>query len=275
MSATVDTASLDLGAVFGPLPSLTGPGGGWNAEPLLPQPTLAADLDLRISANKARWGSHNLTDAAFAVLQKDARFTIKLLDVGVYGGMISGEVVVHGEPTPTVQVSATLANADMGAALLDWGAPGLAARGKATLSLAAQGRSAAAIAASAKGDLKVELGAGVIDGLNLEEGLRRSQRRQVALTRDLLVGQTRFQSAKAEGTFEAGQMTLANALTVGPGAAMVITGGTDIAARAWDLRADASQTGSDGATAAEAPHLVVRVTGGWAAPELSVFAPPN
>lgn len=275
LSATVDAPTLDLGALFGALPSLTNADGAWSAEPRLPQPTQAADIDLRISAGKAHWGAHVLTDTAFAVLQKDALLTIKLLDVGAYGGMVSGEVDIRGGPTPGTQISGSLVNADVGAALADWGAPGFTGHGKATLSLAAQGLSPAEIAASAKGDLTVELGAGAIDGFNLEEGLRRSQRHQVEITRDLLVGQTRFLSARADGKFEDGRLTLHNGRTDGPGAAMVLTGTGDVVGRTWDLRMDASQTGSDGAEGPTAPHLIVRMTGPWGAPNLSVFAAPN
>ena len=85
-----------------------------------------------------------------------------------------------------------LADADLGDAIADFGRPVVTGRGGAQFALEASGASPAAAIASVTGTASIEAANGAVLGVNLEEALRRSQRRRIDVERDMRLGGTAF-----------------------------------------------------------------------------------
>ena len=269
-SGTLAAESLDLGALLGPFPAPLDAQGQWSDKPFLPAPSDTLDLDLRVSATHTTWGGHAMEDAALGLVQREGSLTAKLLEAVAYQGALTGEISVRrvGDGCET-KASLSLDNADIGALLGDWGVTSYSGRGKFEATLQASGGSPAQIVASARGGAKIDLESGIVTGLNFEEALRRSQRRPLDLARDLMTGQTKFDSAQARLDVSNGVARIAEARTQGPGASLEVQGAIDFAAREWNARIVATQASGVGAPSIDAARLTISVLGPWAAPILS------
>ncbi len=169
--------------------------------------------------------------------------------------------------------SVSLANADIGALVNDWGSSSYSGRGAIGAKLHASGASALELAASLGGAATLDLQEGAVDGVNFEEALRRSQRRPVDVPRDMAIGQTKFESARVQLEINQGQAKILEAQTDGPGAIISAEGVIDIVAREWRTKVHAMQAGALGAPSVDAARLTLAFSGPWASP--TIFALTN
>ena len=134
-----------------------------------------------------------LADAAASVIVNDGKLNITLIDAAAYGGRLQGEAAVAGVGRD-VKMSARgeLVDADLGAAIADFGQPVMTGSGRAQFAVEASGASPAAAIASLTGTASLEAADGAILGVNLEEALRRSRRRPIDVERDMRLGGTAF-----------------------------------------------------------------------------------
>jgi AsmA protein len=271
-SGTLAASTLDMAALIGKPPTFLDTAGHWSHEPVIPEPSDRLDLDLRVSASHATWGGHTLDDAAAALQQRDGRLTLKFLDGTANQGTLSGEASIQRSSTGLeTTATASLANADLGALLSDWGVSAYSGHGAMEAKLHAVGASPAELAASLSGTATLDLQEGAIAGVNFEQALRRSLRRAVDLPRDMAIGQTKFDSARARLEIEDGQARIAEARTDGPGAIISAQGVIDIVAREWRARIHAIQASALGAPSVDAAQLTIALFGPWASPTITAL----
>jgi AsmA protein len=274
ISATLAADSLKIEPLIGAPPTLVNDGGAWSAEPFGFAPPRDVDLDLRISAAHADWRGHRLDDAAGSLICKDGELTAKLLQAAAYQGVLKGELTLaRGEDGLETRLAGSLADADVGAALADFGWNGYRGRGGFDFSLRSTGFAPADSVASLAGAASLDLQPGVIGGVSIEEAMRRSQRRPVDVARDMAIGQTTFTRAHAQFAVASGIAQIEGARVEGPGSALAIEGSINIAARVLDARLAATQADAEGAPSADAARLTIVVAGPWSAP--SVIALPG
>ena len=104
-----------------------------------------------------------------------------------------------------ISASAELADADLGAGFADFGWPGLSGNGGARFAVETSGASPAAAVAPLSGSASLNIAQGAIAGVNLEEALRRSQRRPIDVARDMRLGGTAFHRLAVELALEEGR----------------------------------------------------------------------
>jgi AsmA protein len=268
-SGTLAASELNMAALLGEPPSFLDTSGHWSRPPVIPEPSDRLDLDLRVSASRATWGGHTVEDAAASLQQRDGRLTLKLLDGTACEGALSGEASIQRSAAGLeTMASASLENADIGALLSEWGASSYTGRGALEAKLHAIGASPAELAASLSGTATLELQEGAIAGVNFEEALRRSLRRPVDIPRDMAIGQTKFDSARAQLEILNGQARIVEAQTDGPGAIISAQGVIDIVAREWRTKIHAIQAGALGAPSVDAAQLTLALFGPWASPTI-------
>ena len=271
VEGTLDSRALDLAALFGPPPAALDGREKWSRSPILPAPNDKIDIDMRVSTAHAVWGPHQVGEAAATVLQRGGRLTIRLLEAEAYSGSLTGELNVQSNAgQDDVHFEAGLTNADLGALSAQWGGPPIEGRAALTVHFDGVGRSPAALAASAKGAARVDLGPGSISGVNFEEVLRRSQRRSLDLTRDMMVGHTRFAAGRAAVDFSNGEARIVDAAIEGPGASVQATGSLDLRARTCSARLEASQKGANGLATPDGARLAFDLAGPWSGPSITL-----
>ena len=137
-----------------------------------------------------------LDDVAVSAMMRDGALTASLIDATAYSGRAKGDLRIACD-NDVLRVSArgSLTGADFGAAASDLGWPNLTGKGAAEFAIATVGPSPAQMIAGLSGDASITLEDGAISGINLEEALRRSQRRRIDVTKDMRSGGTTFDQA--------------------------------------------------------------------------------
>ena len=193
ISGTLAADWLAIAPLLGAPPPLFDPAGGWSAKPFSPAPLRVFDLDLRLSAAQLDLYDHVLDNAAGSVILKDGVLTASLLEAAAYQGRLHAEARVDcGGERLRIRASAELADADLGAGFADFGWRVPSGQGVARFAVKTSGESPAAAVARLSGSASLEMVQGAIAGVNLEEALRRSQRRPIDVARDMRLGGTAF-----------------------------------------------------------------------------------
>jgi AsmA protein len=148
------------------------------------------------------------------------------------------------------------------------GQPLATGRGGARLAVEASGSSPAAAIAGLSGSASIEAADGAIVDVNLEEALRRSQRRPIDVARDMRLGGTAFDKLAVSFALYHGQARVERGEITSRGMAADLEGLVDLAAEKWDLRLSAVQTDAAGEESQNAAHLTLDIDGPWSAPSI-------
>ena len=217
VSGSFDGDRLAIAPFVGPAPPLLDREGGWSVRPFALAPPRNFDLDLRLSAGRLDVYGRELANAAASAILKDGVLTLSLVDAAAYGGRLQGEtrVACVGDDV-NIHARARLSAADFGAAFSDLG--WLVPTGQGTLEFALEttGASPAAVVAGLGGSASLKLDQGAVTGFNLEEALRRSQRRPIDVARDMRIGGTAFDTLALEFAFGHGIAHVVNGELGGP-----------------------------------------------------------
>jgi len=269
VSGTLAAETLALEPLLGPPQRLFDPSGGWSAKPFALTPPEAFDLDLRLSAGRLNVYGRKLADAAASLIIKDGKVSMTLIDASAYGGRLNGEATL-GCVGQDLKLSARgqLTDADLGAALADFGRPIANGSGAARFSVETSGVSPFAAVAALTGTAALEAADGGIAGVNLEEALRRSQRRPVDIPRDMRLGGTAFDKLAVSVTLDNGRARIERGAMMSGGVSAQMEGLIDLVAQSWALRLNAVQTDAAGEESQNAAHLALDIDGPWAAPQI-------
>lgn len=267
VSGSLAAETLALRPLLGPPEHVFDPSGQWSAKPFAFGLLRAFDLDLRLSAAHLDLYGQTLTDAAASVIVQDGNLNMSLIDGAAYGGRLQGEgaVVFVGQD---IQVSARgqLLDADLGAAIANFGPPLMTGNGEAQFTVEASGGSPAAVIASLTGTASVEAAEGSIAGINLEEALRRARNRPVDVERDTRLGGTAFDKFDISLAFDQGRARVERGVMTSRGVTAELGGLIDLPAKKIALRLDAVQTDATGETSQQAARLTLDISGPWSAP---------
>ncbi len=247
ISATLDSENIAVAALFGSLSPLLGSNGAWSEVPFSGAPPRSFDLDLRLSARRLDVYGHELADVAASAILKDGVLSASLVDGAVYGGRIKSEMrLACVDQNLQLDLRGKLTDADFSAVFADFGWPGQAGKGSAAFAFRTTGATPAKAIAELGGSATLKLEHGRIEGVNLEQALRRSQRRPIDTARDLLVGETGFDQLSLELALGKGIAHVANGDLQAQGVAADLQGAIDLAARNWKLRFNTVQIGAAG-----------------------------
>jgi AsmA protein len=271
VSGSFDADRLAIAPLIGPAPPLIDRGAGWSALPFAIAPPRDFDLDLRLSAGHLDVYGRELANAAGSVILKDGVLTASVIDAAAYGGRLQAEtrIACEGEDL-NVRARGQLAAADFGAAFAAFGWPATTGQGTLEFALDTTGRSPVAAAAELNGSASLKLEQGAVSGINLEEALRRSQRRPIDIARDMRIGGTAFETLHLDVALGRGIVHVVNGALEAQGVRANLQGQIDLPAQAWDLRVNAMQVGTAGQESPEAAHLSFDIEGPWSAPTIRV-----
>jgi AsmA protein len=167
-----------------------------------------------------------------------------------------------------MSASGELVDADLGAAIADFGRPVATGRGGARFNVEASGASPAAAVARMSGTASLEAADGAILGVNLEEALRRSQRRPIDVERDMRLGGTAFDKLDVSVALTDGRARVEHGSMMSHGVTADLNGLIDLVTQSWALRLDAVQTDAAGEQSQDAARLTLDVAGPWSEPTI-------
>ncbi len=269
VSGTLAAETLALRPLLGPPERVFDPSGAWSAKPFAFGALRSFDLDLRLSAAHLDVYGLPLADTAASVIVADGKLNMTLIEATAYGGRVQGEAAVAATGRG-VQMSARgeLADADLGAAIAEFGQPVMTGGGGGRFAVEASGTTPAAAIASLTGTASLEAANGSILGVNLEEALRRARHRTIDIDRDLRLGGTGFDKLDVSLALTNGRARVERGVMTSHGVTAELDGLIDLAAQSWALRVNAVQTDAAGEKSQDADHLTLDVAGPWSAPTI-------
>jgi AsmA protein len=269
ISGTLAAETLALEPLLGPPERVFDPSGGWSAKPFAFALLRSFDLDLRLSATHLDLYGRALADSAASVIVNDGKLNMTLIEAAAYGGRLEGEAAVAATGQDvTMSGRGHLADADLGAAIADFGQPVMTGSGGVRFAVRASGASPAAAIASLTGTASLEAADGAILGFNLEEALRRSRHRPVDVERDMRLGGTAFDKLAVSLALTDGRARVERGAMTSHGVTAELDGLIDLVAQNWALRVNSVQTDAAGDTSPDAARLTLDIAGPWSAPTI-------
>lgn len=271
LSGTLASDMLVLSPLVSDLPSLSGADGQWNRDTLNLKSLDFADVDLRFSATRARLGSAVFDDTGCSILLTNGRLDLTLGQAKAYGGTLKGRAsFTPGANGVDMRATGVFSKVDSGALMKD-ALRGIRVTGEASgqFSLDGEGESVAQLVRSLDGRAQITFRNGDILGLDLEQALRRLEKRPLSIVTEVRSGRTGFDTAVVSARVTDGTIELDQAAVSGLGVQLAVTGNASLADRSMQLRALARQTTGPSSTPREAgPQLMMEIRGSWDDPAL-------
>jgi AsmA protein len=200
------------------------------------------DVDFRLSAKRIQLENTEFSRVALAAAVKAGRLTLAVGEAQVFGGTLRGTAAfARGEAGMEVKIDAGLAafNVESGLAELA-GIRRLDGTGTLNVALESIGTNFGALLRDLSGKASLVVTAGTITGINVEQVLRRLDRKPLSSFADLRGGRTPFDRFAVTMRIAGGVATLDEIKIESALVRVTLTGTASLARRDFDLRGTAS-----------------------------------
>ncbi len=200
------------------------------------------DLDLRLSAGRILFNKTELERVAMAAAVRAGRFTLSVGEAKIFGGMLHATAAIGPAAAGTeIKVEANLKDFDAERGLGELaGIRRLEGAGSLALLLSGSGTSVSAIARNLQGQADLSVQNGSFNGLNVEQVLRRLERKPLSAAADLRGGRTPFDRFVAKLRVTDGNASVQEAMLQNALVRITLSGLASIPRRDLDLRGTAS-----------------------------------
>ena len=254
LEATLDAETLDLGAYLGALaPELRSADGRWSAAPVDLDGLKGWTLDLRLSADRMRFGQLAFGETAATVAIASGGLDLSIGEAAAFGGSLGGRISLEPQGAAVrmrLEGAATDVAADDAVQSFAGSSP-IAGEVTADVSLEGSGATVAELVSSLSGRGFARVADGALEGVG----------RSRALALLGLGDRMAFSNAEARMTFERGIARANDVSIIGPAATFALSGSASLV----DL--DVKLTGS-ARPAGQGWTLPVLVEGPMSAPRL-------
>lgn len=268
LQGTLAVDHLDLTPYLSTVRLLTAAEREWSRARLDLDGLATADLDLRLSAGKVTIGSTGLGRTAVATNLRAGKLGVTIGESRGFGGVIRGNVgLARSEQGATfaAQVQFDAVNLDRCIGEL-FGIKRIEGKGNMTVSLEGAGASVYALTRTLDGEATLTGTRGALTGLNVEQLLRRLERRPLSGGSEFRSGRTPFDALSIRMKVAQGNVTVEDVSLRGPAVRLALAGEASIPARDLDLKGVATLV-SAGANA-KPFELPFAVQGPWDDPQL-------
>ena len=238
LQGTLAADTLDLTPYLSTVRLLAAPDREWSRTPIDLDGLTTADLDLRLSAGKITIGTAQLGRTAIATNLRAGKLGITIGEARGFGGVIRGNI--------------NLAKAEQGAAFASqihfdnvnlercigelFGIKRIDAKGNLTFALEGAGPSVYALTRTLDGEATLTANKGALTGLNVEQLLRRLERRPLSGGSEFRSGRTPFDTLSVQVKIAKGNATIENVDLRGQTIELALEGEASIPARDLDLK---------------------------------------
>lgn len=232
---------------------------GWSRQPF----DLAAigrfDLDIRLSAATVKLGPSTLGRTALSANVAGGALTLSVAEAQVFGGIAKGSLMVtpvEGQ-SANIRTQFQLADVDLESSIGELlGIRRVAGKGTLSVALDASGASSFELAQSVNGNATLAGREGALVGFNVEQLLRRLERRPLSGTGDFRNGRTPFRTIDIALRIVEGTASVENARMESAAVKMALAGTASIPAREVDLQGTAALVTTGPSTPFELPFVV-------------------
>jgi AsmA protein len=268
LQGTLAVDQLDLTPYLSTVRLLTAADREWSRSRLDLDGLSTADLDLRLSAGKVIVGAANLGRTAIATNLRAGKLGVTIGESRSFGGVIRGSIgLAKSEQGATFASQLQFDGINLERCINElFGLKRIEGKGNMTVSLEGTGASVYALTRSLDGEATLTGTKGALTGLNVEQLLRRLERRPLSGGSEYRSGRTPFETLSIRTKISQGNVTVEEVKLDGPAVRLAIAGEASIPARDLDLNGVATLV----STSANAKpfELPFAVQGGWDDPLL-------
>jgi AsmA protein len=216
--------------------------GAWNRQMFDLKALSTTDLDMRLSAAKVTVGPSKLGRTAFGANLRNGVLALSVGEAQMYGGIVRGSVgIARADTIADVKAELQFTDVDLQACASEmFGVSSLSGRGNLSVSLTASGSSPFGLAQSLDGSATLNGHEGAISGFNVEQLLKRLERRPLSGGGNFRSGSTPFDNLTIAVKFSDGVATAEDIRVESPSARITMTGTASVPTREYDFKGVAS-----------------------------------
>jgi AsmA protein len=230
----------------------------WDQLPITLDGLTDLNLDLRLSAASIKIATAQLGRTAVAANMRDGKLDLTINESQAFGGMIKGAVGLAStagniEATTHVQ----FVDVDLESCLRQvFGIDRLAGRGNLALNVDGSGDTVMAITNTLNGTASLNAHAGALIGLNVEQLLRRLERRPLSGNGDFRSGRTPYDQLVLSLVIDHGVVSVDDMHIDGPTVRLAVAGQASVPLRDLDLKGTATLVSGATSNEFELPFVV-------------------
>ena len=263
LQATLAAGALDFTPYISTFRLLASGARDWNRQLFDLNSLSTTDLDMRLSAARVTVGSSKLGRTAFGANLRGGALALSVGEAQVYGGIAKGSFgIARSDTVADVKAEFQFTDVDLQSCASElFGITKLSGRGNLGVSLVASGASPFGLAQSLDGTATLTGHDGAISGFNVEQLLKRLERRPLSGGGNFRSGSTPYDNLTIAVKFAEGVATAEDIRVEGPAARITLTGTASVPAREYDMKGVASLTSAP--NAAPSFDLPFVVQGPW------------
>jgi AsmA protein len=259
LQATLAAGSLDFTPYISTFRLLASGAHDWNRQVFDLNALSTTDLDMRLSAAQLTVGPSKLGRTALGANLRNGALALSVGEAQMYGGVARGSfAIARADTVADIRAQFQFTDVDLQALAGEmFGVSKLTGRGNLNVSLAASGSSPFGLAQSLDGNAMLTGHDGAIAGFNVEQLLKRLERRPLSGAGNFRAGSTPYDKLTIAVKFSDGVATAEDVRVEGPAAHLTLTGTASVPTREYDLKGVASLNTPPGGTPGfELPFVV-------------------
>jgi AsmA protein len=237
----------------------------WNRGLLSIDNLSGVDIDLRLSAARIAVARARLGRTAIAINLRGGKLGVTIGESQAYNGVLKGTLALApSDSGADFKSQLQFIDVDLEKSLSDlFQFRRLEGRGDIELALDATGNSVMAMTRTLHGSARMNGRQGAMVGLNVEQLLRRLERRPLSGTGDFRNGRTPYDKLSVDIRIEQGTATVESVQLEGSKVRLMLAGTASIPGREFDLRGVAALASTSSADTPPAFELPFMVQGPW------------
>ena len=258
LQATLAAGALDFTPYISTFRLLASGARDWNRQLFDLNALSTTDLDMRLSAAAVTVGSSKLGRTAFGANLRGGALALSVGEAQMYGGIAKGSFgIARSDAVADVKAQFEFTDVDLQACASElFGITKLSGRGNLNVSLVGSGSSPFGLAQSLDGTASLTGHDGAIAGFNVEQLLKRLERRPLSGAGNFRSGSTPYDNLTIALKFAEGIATAEDIRLEGPAARVTMTGTASIPAREYDMKGVASLISANAAPSFDLPFVV-------------------
>jgi AsmA protein len=242
LQATLAAGNLDFTPYISTFRLLASGARDWNRQLFDLNSLSSTDLDMRLSAAQVTVGSTKLGRTALGANLRGGALALSVGEAQMYGGIARGSFgIARSDAIADVKAQFQFTDVDLQACAGElFGVNKLTGRGNLNVSLVASGSSPFGLAQSLDGTATLTGHDGAIAGFNVEQLLKRLERRPLSGAGNFRNGSTPYDHLTIAVKFADGIATAEDVRVEGPGARLTLTGTASVPSREYDMKGVAS-----------------------------------
>jgi AsmA protein len=264
LQGTLAADTLDLSPYISTIKLLTANRRAWNNGHITLDGLSGTDFDLRLSAAKVVLADAKVGRTAIGANLRNGQLVVTIGEAQAYGGVIKGSVALANfDAGVDVKSQLHLSDVDLESCLGQlFGLHRLEGKGDISFAVEGTGDSVLAVTRTLNGTASLTGQRGALAGLDVEQLLRRLERRPLSSGGDFRTGRTPYDKIAVALKIVQGKVNVEDVKVSGPGVKLALAGSASIPSRELDLTGTAALVAAPkaGATPFALPFIV---QGSW------------